>query len=287
MHIFTNPSWLKAFAYPYENYEQIPPFVFDEINRDLDKRISEAPLVSIIIPAWNEEVNLLRTVATLSKLKTNIPFEIVVVNNNSKDRTQDTIDHLHVRGLFQPVQGCGPSRQLAQENARGKYVLMADADCFYPAEWMTEMIQVLEKPGVVCVYGRYSFISEPGYPRWQLALLGILKDIMTEIRHFKRPYLSAYGLNFGYIKEYGLKVGFVTTDFRGEDGKLCYDLMQFGKIAQVRSNKARPWTGTRTLRRDGGFWKAFWTRIIMEIKRFSIYFNTRMKQDPNSANVKD
>jgi glycosyltransferase involved in cell wall biosynthesis len=279
MSIFKNPGWLKTFEYPFDSFEQIPQQVFDEVNRDLDKRTSKTPLVSIMISAWNEEVNILRSVGSLSKLETSIPFEIIVINNNSKDRTQDTVNKLHVRSLFEIKQGCGPARQTGQENALGKYVLLADADCFYPPCWMDEMMKVLQKPGVVCVYGRYSFISEPGFPRWQLVMLEKLKDVMTEIRHFKRPFLSAYGLSFGYVKEYGLKVGFITTKFWGDDGKLCFDLMKFGKVKQVRSNNARPWTGTRTLQRDGSFWKAFRVRIVKEVKRFSIYFNTRMKQD--------
>jgi glycosyltransferase involved in cell wall biosynthesis len=283
MYLFKNPGWLKSFDYPYEKYEQIPDHVFDDINHNLDQRLSKEPLVSILIAAWNEEINILRSVSTLSRLQTSIPFEIIVINNNSKDRTQDTINRLHVRSLFESRQGCGPSRQTGQLNARGKYVLLADADCLYPPCWMDEMIKVLQKPGVVCVYGRYAFISEPGFPRWKLAVLEALKDVMTEIRHIKRPFLSAYGLSFGYIKEYGLKVGFITTKFWGDDGKLCYDLMAYGKIRQVRSNRARTWTGVRSLQRDGSFWSAFRVRVVKEISRFSIYFNTRMTQDPDGS----
>ncbi|WP_235324694.1 hypothetical protein [Pedobacter lusitanus] len=32
-------------------------------------------------------------------MKTAIPFEIIVVNNNSQDKTQETIDQLHVRSF--------------------------------------------------------------------------------------------------------------------------------------------------------------------------------------------
>jgi len=219
----------------------------------------------------------------LSKLESNVPFEIIVINNNSTDRTQDTINRLHVKRLFEARQGPGPARQTGQENALGDYILLADADCIYPSCWLTEMMKVLQKPGVVCVYGRYSFISGAGFSRWQLALLEKLKDVMTEIRHIKRPFLNAYGLNFGYIRAHGLKIGFITNNVRGEDGRLCYQLMKYGKVKQVRSNKSRPWTGTRTLQRDGSFWKAFLIRIARELGRFNIYFNRRMTQDPDTS----
>src|SRR5690606_12626695 len=145
---------------------------------------------------------------------------------------------LHVRKLFQEIQGCGPARQLGQENAKGKYILLADADCLYPDCWLNEMMKVLTQPGVVCVYGRYSFISEERYPRWKLYSLEKMKDIIAEIRHLKRPYLNAYGISMGYVKEYGLKVGYVMYKIWGDDGRLCFDLMSYGKVKQVRSNKA-------------------------------------------------
>src|SRR3546814_14988100 len=119
-------------------------------------------------------------------------FEIIVINNNSTDKTQQTLDRLDVISLFQPIQGCGPARQLGQEQARGRYILLADADCIYPPCWLDEMMAILTKNDVVCVYGRYSFIPEANYPRWKLFLLERMTDIITEVSHYKRPYLNAY-----------------------------------------------------------------------------------------------
>lgn len=277
MLTLSNPQWINKFYYSYTNYEEIPQQVFDEINANLDQRISDEPLVSIIIAAWNEEINILRSIASLSHLDTKIPFEIIVVNNNSTDKTQLTIDRLHVRSFFEQKQGCGPARQLGQENARGKYILLADADSFYPSKWMDEMIMTLSKPGVVVVYGRYAFISEVGFPRWQLAILELLKNLIAEIRHYKRPYLNAFGLSMGYIKELGLKVGFIKTNFWGDDGILTYDLMKFGKVKQVKSSKAVIWTYPRTLQRDGTFFQALMKRVKRDLKRLGDFFNTKVK----------
>lgn len=280
MKIIKNPDWIKDFDYSFEKFEQIPQSTFDMINLDLDRITKGEPLVTILIAAWNEEINILRSVASLSKTVFDFPVEIIVVNNNSKDRTQDTIDKLHVNGMFEKNQGCGPARQLGQLHAKGKYVLLADADCFYPSCWVSEMMKVLQKPEVVCVYGRYSFISESGFPRWKLYLLEKMKDVIAEIRQLNRPYFNAYGLSMGYIKEYGLEVGFINDNFWGDDGQLCLGLMKYGKIRQVRSNKARAWTGIRTLQRDGNtFTKVLMTRINKESKRFFNNFNSRLPKD--------
>ncbi|KAA0993781.1 glycosyltransferase family 2 protein [Dyadobacter aurulentus] len=275
MSFFKNPDWLEKYNYPYSAFDQIPDSVFDEINARLDKRKSDQPLVTVMIAAWNEEVNLLRCVATLSDMATSTPFEILVVNNNSTDKTQQTIDSLHVRSVFQPIQGPGPARQLGLENAKGQYILLADADCFYPNCWMEEMLKVLTRPNVVCVYGRYSFISEEGYSRWQLSMLETAKDVIAEYRHLNRPYLNTYGISMGFVREFALKIGFVMKNVRGEDGRLAYALMSYGKIKQVKSNAARAWTGARTLKRDGSFLSLFTKRVVKEVK--GLFFNLHSK----------
>ncbi|HEX8334346.1 MAG TPA: glycosyltransferase family A protein [Segetibacter sp.] len=230
-----------------------------------------------MITARNEEVDILKTVGSLAQQTTQIPFEIIVVNNNSSDRTQDTLDRLNIRTFFQPKQGWGPGRQMGMENALGKYILLADCDCIYPPQWVDKLTAALQNPGVVSVYGRYSFISEPGYPRWKLFILEKLKDFIAEIRHINRPFLNSYGMSMGFIKEYGLKEGFYNNNTRGEDGRMCYDLMKYGKVKQVKSYKSRVWTGPRTLKKEGSLTRSFITRITKEFKRFPIYFGKRMK----------
>lgn len=275
---FKNPSWLNQFSFDYQKFEEIPSEVFKSINKDLDAIQGSDPLVTILIAAWNEEINILRCIASLSKTEFNFPIEIIVVNNNSADKTQDTIDLLHVRGLFEKRQGCGPARQHGQEQANGKYILLADADCFYPTFWVKDMIEVLQKPETVCVYGRYSFISEKGFPRWKLVFLEKLKDVISEFRHINKPYFNAYGISMGYVRELGLKVGFIVTNFWGDDGQLCLGLMEYGQVRQVRSNRARPWTGVRSLERDGTFNQALFLRVRKEVRRFFKNFETSLPE---------
>jgi hypothetical protein len=281
--MFRNPAWLEQFNYTYTGFEDIPQEVFDAVNGELDKKLSPFPLVSVVIAAWNEEVSLLRTIASLSQTSTILPFEIIVVNNNSSDKTQQTLDNLHVKPVFQPIQGWGPARQLGLENAKGKYILMADADCLYPPGWIDEMVKVLQTEGTVCVYGRYSFMSSSGYPRWKLFFFEKMKDLFAKLRHFKRPHLNAYGMSMGYIREYGLKVGYVMHKIRGEDGRLCYDLMQFGKVKQVKTGKARVWTLPRTLQQDGTLGKALGKRAGKEFKRLSSLFTVHPPHDTKTS----
>jgi len=283
MNAWSVPVWVKHVNYPYTTYGAIPSSVFSVINQDLDSLKRQNPVVSIVIPAWNEEVNVLRSVGSLAKTKSTYSIEILVVDNNSTDHTPDTLSKLNIRTVTQSIQGWGPARQLGMEAAKGTYILTADADSLYPPGWVDEMMKKLTQPGVVCVYGRYSFIPSPDFPRWKLIILETLKDLIAEVRHLKRPHLNAYGMSFGYIREYGLKVGYVMHKIRGEDGRLCFDLMQYGKIKQVKVRKARVWTGTRTLAKDGSFTKSLISKIRLEVKRFFSLFIPQAPHDTKTS----
>lgn len=283
MNLLNAPDWINQFNFPYKSFEDIPQSVFDAINKDLDALQKPDPLVSIVVPAWNEEVNILRSIASLAKQKTSIPVEILVVNNNSTDNTQKTLDSLHIRSVFQPIQGWGPARQMGLEQARGKYLLTADSDGLYPPDWTNELMAVLQQPGVVCVYGRYSFIPSPGFPRWKLTMLETMKDTIAELRHLKRPHLNAYGISLGYVREYALKVGYVMHKIRGEDGRMCFDLMNYGTVKQVKSRKARVWTGTRTLEKDGSFSRTVWLKVGIELRRFRSLFVPQAPHDTKTS----
>ncbi len=282
MNFFREPRWINKALFQYQKLEEVPPSVIDSIKVRLQSVMTSPPVVSVVIAAWNEELNIIRCLDSLSYSKTNIPFEIIVINNNSTDRTQEVVEKLGVTSYIQNVQGVGPSRELGQVKARGKFVLSADADCVYPAQWIDLMTKTLMKKGNVFVYGRFSYVSDKKHPRWQLAIYEFARDMMSEMRHFKRPYLNTYGISLGYIRELGLKVGHLDKNIRGFDGRLCFDIMKFGKVAVVRSAKAKAWTGTRALDRDGSFFDAIVKRVFRELARFSDYF-----KKPKDHNTKE
>jgi glycosyltransferase involved in cell wall biosynthesis len=278
-----NPKWLQDHLYSYENFGEIPQHVFDSINANLDKAQSNRPIVSIVMCAYNEETSILRTISSLSRMQTHYPFEIVVINNNSDDNTQMTLDKLHVKSFFQPIQGWGPARQMGLEVASGRYILTTDADTIYPPLWVEKMVDVLETPGTVCVYGRYSFIAEKGYPRWQLAIYETMKDSIARVRQIKRPYLNAYGITMGLVKAPALKIGYVMRAIRGEDGRMTFDLMKYGAIKPVTTSLARAWTYPRTLRKDGSLIKAVMKRVIKELQRLPSMFYPMPDHDTKSS----
>lgn len=293
MNIFKTPQWVSKFQYNYQSFEEIPQEIFDKINSNIDSIDTSNPVVSIVIPAFNEELNLLGCVGSLSENKGDVPFEIIVVNNNSTDSTQKLLDKLDIKSFSEKKIGPGAARQLGQENARGHFILTADADCIYPEYWVDIMYKALKKEGTSCVYGKYSFIGTEETPRWQLFIYEKIKDILSEIRHLKRPHLNSLGMSMGYPRELGLKIGFDTRNIvnndgsisfvRGEDGRMCFDLSKFGSVRQVRSANARLWTIQRTLNKEGSLWDSLQIRIRKELGKFLIYFKPQSAHDTKQS----
>lgn len=278
---FNNPSWIDPRLLQDKKLDEIHPSFFEEINTGLSALQSDNPLVSICIPAFNEESSILRTLHSLSCNKTSYAVEVVVVNNNSTDRTQEVLDKLKVRSYFQPKPGWGPARQMALEKARGRYILSADADCIYPSNWIQKMTDELVKEGVSCVYGAYSFLAPQGKSRLNYVIYESLKNMIVEVRDINRPWLNCGGASMGYIREMSLQVGFIDRRIRGEDGRMCFELAQRGKVFRVRG--VIVWTSPRTLQKDGSLLRSFFNRVLSESRRMRSYFKPQPIHDTHTS----
>lgn len=278
-----NPDWIDSRLLTTSNMDDLPESFFSETRDALSRFRSDHPLVSIVIPALNEEFTILRTLHSLSRNETTYPVEIIVVNNNSTDRTQWVLDRLNVKSVFQPVPGWGPARQAGQEKALGKYILSADADSFYPPRWLQLMTTALLRDNVACVYGGYSYLGTREYPRWKFFFYESCRDVIRAVRHIKRPHFNARGLNMGYPRELGLRKGYVYRKVKGEDGRMCFDLMQQGKVVRLSSDETQVWTLPRYLKADGGLLFSFLNHGLLEFKRFKNYFSTFPSHDTHTS----
>ncbi|MBL3658185.1 glycosyltransferase family 2 protein [Fulvivirga sediminis] len=283
MFRINNPNWINKEILNVNSVDKYSEEFLLQLKERLRKVVSDKPQVTVCIAAWNEEVNIVRCLDSLSRSKSQTPFDILVVNNNSTDRTQEMLDQLEVQNVFQAIQGCGISRELGQQKAKGEYVLLADADCLYPPLWVDVMMKYLKKPGVVVVYGKHSFLGDEIVPRWKFSFYELGKSVITEIRHVKRPYLNAYGMSMGYLKKFGLQEGFVTRNIRGEDGRMCLDLMKHGKVMMVRDGRSRVWTKERNFEKDGGLFNSIQKRMLREAVRLSEYFKKPVPHDTKTS----
>ncbi|HEY9789591.1 MAG TPA: dolichyl-phosphate beta-glucosyltransferase [Candidatus Obscuribacterales bacterium] len=100
------------------------------------------PDFSVIIPAYNEEQRLPATLASVYDYlsRSGKSFEVLVVDDGSRDRTVDVIDnfakdHPGVRAIsYQPNQGKGHALKTGVMKADGELILIDDADGSSPIE---------------------------------------------------------------------------------------------------------------------------------------------------------
>ena len=120
------------------------------------------PFVSVVIPAYNEELWLERCVLALQRQQTAVPYEIIVVDNNSTDGTADVAKRLGVRYVFEPRQGLTFARQAGEDAARGEIVAHTDADSEAPPNWIESIARAFARyPACVVVSGPMCFPRAP------------------------------------------------------------------------------------------------------------------------------
>ncbi|GAB3342660.1 glycosyltransferase family 2 protein [Larkinella ripae] len=288
------PDWLAKHSFVY-NPKSVAAGQLHDLRARLAQFNTEKPEISIVIPAYNEEANLLHTLSSLADQRLSRPTELLVVNNNSADRTQDLLDKCGVRSIFERRPGVAFARQAGLEAARGTYMANADADCLYPAGWVETITKPLKDPQVACTYGLYSFLPSQNSSR--LALLGYEKtaQLVNHIRNRNYQFMNVYGFNFAFRRADALAVGGFALDSgregsvaelvaagikpppsgKCEDGWMSLSLEQEGKGRTVRVTDpaARVWTSDRRLLADGSLGKAFTTRVWQAIRGLGLSFS--------------
>ena len=267
------PSWLKLHLFPNKKFHNLTEAELTDLRTRLSRFRADDPEVSVVIPAWNEADNIYRTLSSLASNETTLRVEIIVINNNSTDATQQVLDSLGVRSFPEYTQGIAFARQKGLEEARGRYHLCADADTFYPPQWIELMTQpMISSSEITGVYGRYAFLPPPGKGRQSLWFYEFCTSILFKIRKKRREFINVLGFNMGLVTQIGRETGgFKTTTARtfnnelnvveSEDGWMAIRLKTRGRLKLVTDPAALVFTSSRKLLQDGGILKAFSNRI--------------------------
>lgn len=282
-------KWYKKYLPVFEKpYDATNTVVIEEVKTKLKKLQCSQPLVSVVVIAHNEDQRLLACLWSLSDNCTTYPIEIIGVENNSSDRTADIFEASGIPWYFEEQKSCGYARNCGRMHAKGKYYICIDSDTMYPPLYIETLVRMLEKPGIVAVSSLWSFLPEKRFPAWKLVIYESLRDINLWFQSFKRPELSVRGMVFAYNLEFGKNVDYRCDIIRGEDGMMAFGLKQYGKIAFVRSRKARAMSSSNTLRNQGSLFHAYSIRLSLAIKRLRGYFmKSEFYKDQDSNLIKN
>ncbi|HEV8152993.1 MAG TPA: glycosyltransferase family 2 protein, partial [Solirubrobacteraceae bacterium] len=90
-------------------------------------------LLSVVIPCLNEEENITEVVSLARDVmaRKGIRGEVVVADNDSDDRSAELAAAAGARVVHEPRRGYGSAYLAGFGAARGKYIVMGDADLTY------------------------------------------------------------------------------------------------------------------------------------------------------------
>jgi dolichyl-phosphate beta-glucosyltransferase len=149
------------------------------------------PYLSVVIPAYNEEERLERYVPGIVEFlqSKGRPFEIVVVNDGSRDRTAQVARELAraypmLRLIdLNPNRGKGGAVRAGMLDARGEYVVFTDADQSTPISEVDKLLVKMEVDGYDLAIGSRSMpgarVEQP--QAWHRALAGKLFGLGTRL----------------------------------------------------------------------------------------------------------
>jgi len=164
------------------------------------------PLVSIVVPAYNAEKYIAKTLDSLLKQAMR-DYEIIIVNDGSSDNTKSIIEKFffdrRIRYFEKENGGTGSALNLGHANARGKYITWCSADNLYFHRFthvLSGCMNAAVKQGVHLVYSDFVFIDQND-------------RAIQKVEHAQpqqaQDLINGYdiGMSFMYSKELWDKVG--------------------------------------------------------------------------------
>jgi glycosyltransferase involved in cell wall biosynthesis len=136
-------------------------------NRQHEPSELDEIVVSVVIPCLNEEANIEHCVRVAREVleQNEIPGEVIVADNASEDRSASLAAAAGARVIYEPRRGYGSAYLAGFAAARGRYIVMADADLTYDFREIPRFVEHLEQ-GAELVMGDRMDSIHPGAMPW-------------------------------------------------------------------------------------------------------------------------
>ncbi len=220
------------------------------------------PKISFIIPAHNEENYIGNCLDSILKeiSRENYPAEIIVVDNNSSDKTKKIASgYPNVKVLNEPVLGKPRACQRGFLEAGGELICNIDADVIMPAGWLKAAAKEFGKnPGLVCLSGPHKFYDTSKSFRLLNSYYNLaIYATYLSVRHILKIGSVTQGGNFIARKEALKKIGGFNHHFNfyGDDADIAARLHKIGDVKFTLKLPVE--SSARRLAKEGVFLIAF------------------------------
>ena len=150
-------------------------------------------MISVVVCTCNRAESLQRTLHSLHEMTTpaSAEWEVVVVDNNSGDRTRDVVmdfarnAKMAARYLFEARRGLSWARNAGVRNSRGDVIAFTDDDCLVDSQWLERIDAEFRADASLAVVGGRVELKDPRDQRVSVrvhcerALVTSLKGITT------------------------------------------------------------------------------------------------------------
>lgn len=198
---------------------------------------SEYPYFSIVIPAYNEEAWIERSVAAARNQDYPGKFEVIVVDNASTDRTAELAEQAGARVVFQPKPGLPFARDAGYRATQGEIIANTDADVLVPPNWLRSFLKPFSNPKTVAVSGVFRVDrAERFFDRCYLKFhYGFWEPLLIRILKLISGIVPCSGPNFAVRKAALDRVGGfdIAVPFWGEDLAMALKLRKVGKVVRI------------------------------------------------------
>jgi cellulose synthase/poly-beta-1,6-N-acetylglucosamine synthase-like glycosyltransferase len=227
--------------------------------------------VTVIIPARNEEKNILTCLNSISQQ--NFPkllTEVIVVDDHSEDDTFSIVSEWAVQQsvsvkIISLTTGTGKKNAIneALKTATGELIVSTDADCMMTHDWLSTIVSRYEIFSPDMIAGMVSLSDESIFlSRFQLLELAGLTAIGTAGIYFHHPFLCN-GANLAYTKNIFEESGGYDLSKESSSGDDTMLLLHIAKknpraIHFLKSHKAIVTTSP----------SSSWTKLMQQRKRW-------------------
>lgn len=208
--------------------------------------MTNKPFISVVVAAYNEEEDLPKCLEAITAQ--DFPkeeYELIVVDNNSTDKTADIAKNFGARVVSETKQGNTFAISKGFNSAEGEIIAATDADTIVAPDWLSQIKEIFKNEKVVAATGTASMDTGNMFLNW---FSGFLYEIFVNF-NFLLGKSHITGFNMAIRKSAFEKVGGVNEKFTmSSDVDLGLRLSKVGKV--VFSSRLKALTSIRRWKED-------------------------------------